>query len=339
MKRSADIYIDLGTANTLIYAKGRGFLLNQPSIVAIRQTSEARSVFGSGQSAKLMLGKTPTPVSIHRPLREGVIADFDNTVRMLSLFLNQIKDNTVWMRPRMIVSLPCRVSNFERKAVEEAAKNLGAGTVHLLDEPMAAAIGARLPVLKNRGSMVIDIGGGTTEIAVISLGGIVSCSAVRIGGDAIDTGIIQHLRQNHYFVVGEQTAEHIKKSVAHLSPKAQLSVTAGGIDLVQNLPAKKTITSAMIHPVVKSVVGDIVLAVHKTIESLPPEIAVDIAENGIVLTGGGALIGGVKETLQHNLCVPVIIPENPLMSVALGGAEALENDKLFDAIAMHEHVS
>lgn len=339
MKKNADVYIDLGTANTLIYAKGRGFMLDQPSVVAVKTSMEASHIFGLGDRAKLMLGKTPSLVSVHRPLREGVIADFDNTVRMLSLFLNRVKEDLLWIRPRMIVSLPCRVSNFERKAVEEAAKNLGAGTVHLLDEPMAAAIGAHLPVLKNRGCMVIDIGGGTTEIAVISLGGIVTCSAVRIGGDAIDAAIVQHLRQNHYFVVGEQTAEKIKKHVAHLSPAASGSVLAGGIDLVQNLPAKKQITSAMIHPVVKSIVGEIVLAVHKTMESLPPEIAVDIADNGIVLTGGGALIGGLKEVLEYNLGVRVIIPKDPLLSVAMGGAEALENDKLFDAIARHERVS
>lgn len=339
MSRSPDIYIDLGTANTLIYIKGRGFVIDQPSMLALKTTAASAHVLELGHPAKLMLGKTPSPISILRPLHGGVIADFDTTVRMLSLFLKRMKDNMFWLRPRMIVSLPCRVSNFERKAVEEVAKNLGAGTVHLLDEPMAAAIGARLPVLNSRGCMVIDVGGGTTEIAVISLGGIVSCTAVRIGGDTIDSGIVQHLRQNYYFVVGEQTAERIKKDVAHLSPQATRITLAGGIDLVQNLPVKKQITSTMIYPVVKSVVGEIALAVQKTMESLPPEIAVDIADNGVILTGGGALIGGLKEVLQNYLGVHVLVPKDPLLSVAMGGAEALENPKLFDAIARHQCVS
>lgn len=333
MKKSVDIYIDLGTANTLIYAKGRGFMLNQPSMLAIKQTASHREVFGLGQPAKFMLGKTPEHISVLRPLKEGVIADFDNTVQMLSSFLFRIRENIFWFRPRMIISLPCRVSNFERKAVEEAAKTLGAGTVHLLDEPMAAAIGAHLPVLKNRGCMVIDVGGGTTEIAVISLGGIVSCTAVRIGGDAIDSGIIQYLRHYHQFVIGEQTAEYLKMTVAHLTMNK--SVLVGGQDLYKNLPSKKVITSSMVYPVVESVTREIILAAHKTMESLPPEIAVDIAENGIVLTGGGALIGGLKEALEYELNVPVTIPKDPLMSVALGGARALEDNHLFDSIAQH----
>lgn len=339
MKKSVDIYIDLGTANTLIYGKGKGFMLNEPSVLAIRETSSHREMFGLGLPAKKMLGKTPELISIHRPLREGVIADFDNTVRMLTGFLNRVRENMFWFRPRMIVSLPCRVSNFERKAVEEAAKNLGAGTVHLLDEPMAAAIGAKLPVLNNRGCMVIDVGGGTTEIAVISLGGIVSCSAVRIGGDAIDDAIVQHLRLSHQFVIGAQTAEYIKMQIAHLSPHVDKSVLIGGQDLNKNLPSKRVIKSHMIYPAVESVTREIILAAHKTIESLPPEIAVDLSDNGIVLTGGGALIGGLREALAKELGVRVHIPQDPLMSVALGGAHALENNALFDSIAQHERVS
>lgn len=335
MLRANDFYIDLGTANTLVYARKRGFILNEPTVLAVRHRSENHSeLFALGREAKLMLGKSPENLSVMRPLREGVVADFENTVRMLHAFIKRAKENVFWLRPRLIISLPCQVSRFEKRAVEEIGYELGASTVHLLDEPVAAAIGAGLSVLGKRGQMIVDIGGGTTEIAIIALGGIVTSTAVRAGGDDIDEAIIAHLKTRHHFLIGEQTAERIKMEVADVNPVApqSKSIEIGGFNLLKRLPTRLLVDTNMILPAVDSVVREIIAAIRKALEECPPEIAGDIAESGLVLAGGGALLGGLRERIAQEIGIPVKISEQPLLSVALGGAKALEDSKLFEVI-------
>ncbi len=335
MFKPVDFYIDLGTANTLIYAKKRGFLLNQPSVIVLKNKgSRPQELFALGEPAKTMLGKNPQSLFVSRPLREGVIADFDNTAKMLHAFIKRVKENIYWIKPRMIISLPCKVTNFEKRAVEEVGYSLGARKVHLLDEPVAAAIGAGLSVLSPRGQMIIDIGGGTTEIALISSGGIVASSAVRIGGNNLDDAIGNYLRSHFQFWVGEQTQELIKISVANANPntKQNLKVEAGGMDMIKGLPKKMTVDTKMIFQVVDGVIKEIIYAVRKTLENCPPEIAGDICETGIVIAGGGALLKGLKERLEMEFKIPIRISEHPLLSVAIGGAKALEDSNLFDAI-------
>lgn len=338
MFKDTDIYIDLGTANTLIYGRGRGFLLNEPSLLAVKHSlTRPQQLFGLGRPAKKMLGKTPGNISIVRPLREGVIADFESTARMLHAFVGRIRENTFWLKPRMLISLPCQVTPFEKRAVEEVGYGLGAGKVFLLDEPMAAAIGSGLSVLGHRGHMVVDIGGGTTEIAVISLGGIVTSTAVRVGGDAIDDAIIEFVRNQFKFVIGEQTAERIKCSVGSVSSRDMgsqeiLDCEVGGIDLVKGLPSALRIDSTMLLQPIESVVKVIIQNIRATLEKVPPEIASDIAENGILCTGGGALLKGMQERLAQEFGVKVTTADQPLLSVALGGAKALEDRKFFEKI-------
>lgn len=329
--RSSDLYIDLGTANTLIYLRGTGFVLNEPSVLALKHLSQGHKTFAIGQSAKAMLGKNPKFLSVLKPLKEGVIADANSTARMLDGFVSKLKTQTRWLRPRMIISLPCQVSHFEKKSVEEIGYNLGASNVHLLHEPIAAAIGANLPVLENRGCMIVDIGGGTTEIAIISMGGIINAQAVRIGGDSIDAAIISLMESKYRFAIGEQTAEYIKINVGSAIP-SQAAIDIGGLDLTNGLPRKFRITSEMIFPAINSVVVKIIGAIRKGLEECPPEIAGDISQHGIVLAGGGALIKGIKQRITDSTGIPVVLADQPLMSVALGGARALENHKLFDAL-------
>lgn len=335
MLKPIDFYVDLGTANTLVYAKTYGLILNEPSVFAVRHRSAYRQeLFALGTSAKKMLGKNPENLSVRRPLREGVIADFDSTAQMLHAFVKRIQENIFWFKPRMIISLPCKVTRHEKRAVEEIGYALGARKIHLLDEPVAAAIGAGLPVLGHRGHMIVDIGGGTTEIAVLSLGGIVAAHGVRIGGDNLDEAIIHHLRSQFNFLVGEQTAERIKIHVASASsdPSCFSQIEIGGLNLMTGIPSLMTVTSEMIHPAVNTVLSEIILAIKKTLEECPPEIAGDLAQNGIVLAGGGALLKGIKERVALETGVPVKIAENPLLAVAMGGAKALESARLFDAI-------
>lgn len=335
MFRSTDFYIDLGTANTLIYGRKRGFLLNEPSVIAVKQRGSAGpELFALGKSAKLMLGKTPERLSIVRPLREGVISDFDNAARMLHAFMRRIKENVGWYKPRMIISLPCEVTRFERRAVEEVGYELGARTVALLDEPIAAAVGAGLPVLGNRGQMIVDIGGGTTEIAVISLGGIVTSRAVRIGGDDLDESIMNLLRAKYSFVIGEQTAERIKVAVASADAdeKQPHTIQIGGFDLLSGLPAKRTVDARRIFHAIDPVVSGFTATIRAALEACPPEIAADIAETGITLAGGGAMLRGLSARLSRELGVSVRPAKDPLLSVAMGGAKALEDRELFDAL-------
>jgi rod shape-determining protein MreB len=332
MFATTDLYIDLGTANTLIYAKRHGFILNEPSVIALKHKANRNSqVFALGQNAKRMVGKNPDNLSVLRPLREGVIADFESTSKMLRAFLSHVRRSMIWLRPRMVISLPCQVTEFERRAVEEVGYELGAHKVHLLHEPVAAAIGANLPVLQNQGSMVVDIGGGTTEIAVISMGGIVTAQAVRIGGDNIDDAIISNLKANEQFLVGEQTAEKLKMTIGSEISAAD-SIEVGGSDLATFLPRSKIITHAMISPAIDGVVNEIIASIQRALQECPPEIVSDIAVQGIVLAGGGALIRGLKSRIEKEIGVPVVVAKDPLYTVAVGGARALENEKLFEAL-------
>lgn len=333
MFNSTDLYVDLGTTNTLIYARGKGFILNEPSVISLKHYSQKSSqLVASGMTAKRMLGKNPNNLSVLRPLKEGVIADFESTSRMLHSFIKDIKDKIFWLKPRLIISLPCQVTHFEKKSVEEVGYSMGARKVHLIDEPMAAAIGAGLPVVSNRGSMIVDIGGGTTEIAVISMGGIITAQAVRIGGNSIDSSVTDWLSTNYRFAVGEQTAEIIKLNVASALPGHNAAITVGGIDLTTSLPKRFEVTSTMIYPAVNIIVNETISAIKKALSECPPEISSDIATQGLVLAGGGALIHGLAARITQEVGLPVHMAKNPLYSVALGGARALENNQLFNAL-------
>lgn len=313
-------------------------MLQEPSVLAVQHRSSSSKLFALGKAAKQMLGKTPANLSVLRPLREGVIADYDNTARMLQAFINRIKSNMFWFRPRLIISLPCQVSHFEKESVEEIGRSLGAGRVHLLHEPIAAAIGANLPVIESRGCMIVDIGGGTTEIAVISMGGIVTAQAVRIGGNNIDDAIIEWLQTQYRFAIGEQTAERLKIEVASATHK-NLSCEVGGMDLTSGCPRKMIITSKMIYPAVNGVVAEIISSIQTALEQCPPEIAGDIATHGIVLAGGGALTHGLADRVSAETGLAVQIADKPLLSVAMGGARVLENRKLFEALEYPERHS
>lgn len=332
MMKSTDLYIDLGTANTLIYARNTGFLLNQPSVLALRQTTSRPNQFRAiGQQAKSMLGKNPDNISVLRPLKEGVIADFENTARMLHQFVSQVRQQMTLFRPRMLISLPCQVTSFEKTSVEEIGRSLGAKKVHLLHEPVAGAIGAGLPVFSNRGSMVVDIGGGTTEIALIAMGGIITSRAVRIGGANIDDAIIHLLANKYRFAIGELTAEKVKIQVGSAIP-AENQLEIAGIDMTTGLPKRFLVTSEMIAPAIDSVVSQIVFSIKEALEKCPPEISSDLVDHGIMLTGGGALIKGITTKISCEIGIPVHIANDPLCSVAFGGARIIENFKLFDAL-------
>lgn len=333
MFRASNFYIDLGTANTLICSSQKGALLDEPSVVTTCSLSGRTGTFAVGSRAKKMLGRTPGRLAVHRPLRDGVIADFDSTARMLNGFIQQIKENCYWHRPKLIISLPCRVSFHERQAVKEIGLDLGAKSVELLHEPVAAAIGSNLPVFGRRGSMVIDIGGGTTEIAIISFGGIVNANAVRTGGNHIDEAIIKLLRKTHQIAIGELTAERIKTSVASaLAGGENRKIDVGGLNCATGLPTRLTVDSRMIFPAVDSVLRVIIAAIHDALSNCPPEIAGDIERSGIMLAGGGALMHQIQKRLCLELGLEVLTSENPLQSVFRGGAWALNSPAMFEAL-------
>lgn len=333
MPRAANFYIDLGTVNTTIVSSHKGTLLNEPSVVTTCNLMGRAGTVAVGAEAKKMLGKTPSCLSVHRPLRDGVIADFDSTARMLNGFIGRIKTDCFWFRPKLIISLPYRVTFHERQAVKEIGLGLGAKSVDLLHEPVAAAIGANLPVFEKRGSMIVDIGGGTTEIAIISVGGIVNAQAVRIGGNHIDEAIIRLIRKNFKLAIGEQTAEKIKTTVASaLAGDVNHKIRIGGKDSTTGLPTTMTIDSRMIFPAVDSVLQVIIAAIREAFSDCPPDIAGDIEQSGIMLAGGGALMHQIQARLQSELELPIRVAENPLLSVTRGGAWALENPELFESL-------
>ncbi|AEC16437.1 rod shape-determining protein [Gallibacterium anatis] len=332
---SNDLSIDLGTANTLIYVKGQGIVLDEPSVVAIRQdrVGSLKSIAAVGHEAKLMIGRTPKSISAIRPMKDGVIADFFVTEKMLQYFIKQVhRNNFMRPSPRVLVCVPAGATQVERRAIKESAYGAGAREVHLIEEPMAAAIGAKLPVSEATGSMVIDIGGGTTEVAVISLNGVVYSSSVRIGGDRFDDAIINYVRRTFGSSIGEITAEKIKKELAtaYIAEGDEiLEMEVQGNNLAEGAPRTFTLNTHDVLEAIQQPLDGIVRAVRTALEQCPPELAADIFERGMVLTGGGALMKNIDILLAKESGVPVIVADDPLTCVARGGGEALEMiDKL-----------
>ncbi|HAG92699.1 MAG: rod shape-determining protein [Pseudomonadales bacterium] len=323
---STDLSIDLGTANTLIYVKDRGIVLDEPSVVAIRQQNGAKSVAAVGMDAKRMLGRTPGNITAIRPLKDGVIADFHVTEKMLQHFIHKVHENSfITPSPRVLVCVPCKSTQVERKAIKESALGAGAREVYLIEEAMAAAIGAGLPVEEASGSMVVDIGGGTTEIAIISLNGVVYSDSVRVGGDKFDEAIVTYVRRNYGSLIGEATAERIKQEIGCAFPgKELLEIDVRGRNLAEGVPRSFTLNSSEILEALQEPLSQIVSAVKSALEQSPPELASDIAERGLVLTGGGALLRDLELLLAEETGLPVIVAEDPLTCVARGGGKAME---------------
>lgn len=330
---STDLSIDLGTANTLVYVRHQGIVLNEPSVVAIRQDrgsgGNSKSVAAVGVDAKRMIGRTPGNISAIRPLKDGVIADFQVTEKMLEHFMRKVQHKNgsfLSSHPRVLISVPSGSTQVERRAIRDSALNAGAREVFLIDEPMAAAIGAGLPVSEAQGSMVVDIGGGTTEVAVISLNGVVYAASARIGGDRFDDAIISYVRRNYGSVIGEATAERIKQEIGSAFPTQEVrEIEVRGRNLAEGIPRSFTLNSNEILEAFQEPLSGIVAAVRTALEQTPPELAGDIAERGMVLTGGGALLRNIDRLLMEETGLPVIIAEEPLTCVARGGGIALES--------------
>lgn len=322
---SRDMGIDLGTANTLVFVRGKGIVLREPSVVAIQQGNRNMAL-AVGEEAKQMLGRTPGNIVAIRPLMDGVIADFEVAETMLKHFITKVHERQGVFRPRMVIGIPSGVTGVERRAVMDAALQAGAREVYLIEEPMAAAIGAGLPVSEPMGSMIVDIGGGTTEVAVISLGGIVVSKSVRIAGDELSDAVSQYMKKVHNLSIGERTAEEIKIRLGSAYPiTEELKMEVRGLNQVSGLPRTVTITSGEIREALLEPVNTIVEAVRDTLEKCPPELAADIIDRGIVLAGGGALLQGLDELISHDTEVPVHIADDPLSCVVLGTGKVLED--------------
>jgi rod shape-determining protein MreB len=319
-----DMAVDLGTANTLVYVRGRGIVLNEPSVVAVN--TNTGGILAVGAEAKKMIGRTPGNIVAVRPLKDGVIADFEITERMLRYFILKVHKRRYLARPRMVICVPSGITGVERRAVIDAANQAGARTVHIIEEPMAAAIGAGLPVHEATGNMVVDIGGGTTEVAVISLGGIVTAQSIRVAGDELDNAIIQHIKKEYSLLLGERTAEQIKLTVgsAFANKDDDEHTEIRGRDLVSGLPKTVVISAAEVRKAIEEPVNAIVDAVKTTLDKCPPELSGDIMDRGIVLAGGGALLRGLDERLRHETGMPIHIAETPLDCVALGAGKCVE---------------
>ena len=323
---SRDLAIDLGTANTLIYVRDQGIVLNEPSVVAIRVRANQRTVAAVGLDAKRMLGRTPGNITAIRPLKDGVIADFQVTEKMLQHFIRKVHQSS-FMRPspRVVVCVPCKSTEVERRAIRESALSAGARSVRLLEEPMAAAIGAGLPVHEAVGTMVVDIGGGTTEIAIISLNGVVYAESVRVVGDRFDEAIVSYVRRTQGSLIGDATAERIKQEIGTAYPSKEVrEIDVRGRNLAEGVPRSFTLNSNEILEALQEPLAVIVSAVKSALEQTPPELASDIAERGMVLTGGGALLRDIDRLLQEETGLPVFIAEDPLTCVARGGGKALD---------------
>jgi len=318
-----DMAVDLGTANTLIYVRGRGIVLNEPSVVAIN-VKDGRPL-AVGLEAKRMIGRTPAHIKAIRPLKDGVIADFDVCEKMLRYFIQRAHQRR-WVKPRMVICVPSGITGVEQRAVQEAAEYAGARKpAYIIEEPMAAAIGAGLPVQEPTGNMIVDIGGGTSEVAVISLGGIVSSQSVRVGGDELDESIIQFIKKEYSLALGERTAEEVKIALGSAWPlQEELHAEIRGRDLVTGLPKTIVTTTEEVREAIEEPVSAIVDAVKNTLDRTPPELAADIMETGIVLAGGGALLHGLDARMQHETGMPIIIANDPLACVAIGSGQSLE---------------
>ena len=323
---SNDLSIDLGTANTLIYVRDQGVVLDEPSVVAIRVHNGQKTVEAVGTEAKRMLGRTPGNITAIRPLKDGVIADFQVTEKMLQHFIAKVHQNSIIRpSPRVLVCVPCKSTQVERRAIRESALSAGAREVRLIEEPMAAAIGAGLNVEEAAGSMVVDIGGGTTEIAIISLNGVVYSDSVRGGGDRFDEAIVTHVRRTYGSLIGDATAERIKQEIGCAYPLEEVrEIDVRGRNLAEGIPRRFTLNSNEILEALQEPLSVIVQAVKRALEQSPPELAADIAETGIVLTGGGALLRGIDQLIADESALPVIVAEDPLTCVARGGGRAME---------------
>ncbi len=333
---SKDIGIDLGTANTLVFMRGKGIVMREPSVVAVDTRND--TVRFVGQEAKEVIGRTPGSIVAVRPLKEGVIADFDITANMLQIFIKKVCNNNVFGRPRVIICIPSGVTAVERRAVKEAAYKAGAKHVSVIEEPMAAAIGAGLPVAEATGSMVVDIGGGTSEVAVISLGGIVASKSVRVGGDEFDSSIIQYIKKKYNLLIGERTAEDIKIEIGSAFPyENEQPMTIKGRNLVDGLPKDITIRPEEIREALVDPLALVLDAIRTTLEKTPPELSADIIDHGVTLTGGGALLKGLDKLISQETGMPVNIAENPLDCVAAGTGIVLEDlDRLKEVLVDDE---
>ena len=327
---SADMAIDLGTANTLVYVKGRGIVLNEPSVVAIVEVKGKKKVLAVGEEAKQMLGRTPGNISAIRPLRDGVIADFEVAEEMIKYFIRKVHNRRSFASPLVIICVPSGSTAVERRAIQESAESAGARRVFLIEEPMAAAIGAGLPVTEPTGSMVVDIGGGTTEVAVLSLGGIVSGRSVRVGGDKMDEAIIGYIRRNYNLLVGESSAARVKEDIGSACPPEDgdgATMEVKGRDLMNGVPKELVISERQVAEGLADPVGAIIETVKVALEHTAPELAADIVDKGIVLTGGGALLGNMDLVLRQATGLPVSLADDPLSCVVLGTGRALEEMK------------
>ena len=323
-----DMAVDLGTANTLVYVRGRGIVLNEPSVVAINNNTGG--ILAVGSEAKRMIGRTPGSIIAIRPLKDGVIADFDTTERMLRYFIQKVHKRRHLAKPRLIICVPSGITGVEQRAVKDAGYAAGARKVFIIEEPMAAAIGANLPVHEPTGNMVVDIGGGTSEVAVISLGGIVTSLSIRVGGDELDNAIIAFVKKEYSLMLGERTAEEIKMAIGSAFPLPdEPQAEIRGRDLVSGLPRTIVVTAEEIRRAMDEPVHAIIAAVKATLDRTPPELSGDIMDRGIVLTGGGALLRGLDERLRHETGMPIIIADHPLECVALGSGKCVEE---FDAL-------
>ncbi len=330
-----DMAVDLGTANTLVYVRGRGVVLNEPSVVAINRDTDG--IVAVGTEAKRMIGRTPGNIVAIRPLKDGVIADFDTTERMLRYFIQKVHRRRHFAKPRIVVCVPSGITGVEQRAVKDAGYQAGARRVYIIEEPMAAAIGAGLPVHEPTGSMVVDIGGGTTEVAVVSLGGIVTSQSIRTGGDELDQSVISYVKKEYSLMLGERTAEEIKMAIGSAFPVPdEPHAEIRGRDLVSGLPKTIVVTAEEIRQAMEEPVNAIVDAVKTTLDGCPPELSGDVMDRGIVLTGGGALLLGLDERLRHETGMPVHIADNPLHSVAIGSGRCVEDFEALQQVLVSE---
>ncbi len=333
---SRDLAIDLGTANTLVYVKGKGIVVSEPSVVAVHKDSHGvKKVLAVGNEAKKMLGRTPGSIVAVRPMKDGVIADFEITEAMLRYFITKVHNRKTWVRPRIIICVPSGITQVEKRAVKESAEFAGAREVYLIEEPMAAAIGAGLPITEPSGNMIVDIGGGTTEVAVISLSGVVYSKSVRVGGDKLDEAIVQYIKRKYNHLIGETTAESIKINIGTVHPKSETkTMEVKGRDLVAGVPKTLEITSDEIKEAMSEPVNAIVDAVRVALERTPPELAGEIVDKGIVLAGGGALLTGLDTLLTVETGLPVTIADDLMSCVVLGTGKALDELLLLKEIAV-----
>jgi rod shape-determining protein MreB and related proteins len=330
---TTDLAIDLGTANTCVFVPGRGIVLNEPSVVAFN--TEHNRIEAVGAKAREMIGRTPQNMVAVRPLRDGVIADFDAAERMLSDFIRRSHRRAGWVRPRVVVGVPAEITQVERRAVKDSTLRAKASEVYLIEEPVAAAIGAGLPITEPTGNMIVDIGGGTTDIAVISLAGLVYRKSVRVGGDEMDTAIIDHMKRQHGVLIGERTAEQIKIEIGSAAPLEEpRQMEVRGRHLLEGLPKSVIVSDAEIRDALKSTVDVIVHAVRGALERIPPELAADIYDRGVVITGGGSLLRNLDERLRNDTELPVQMAEDPLTSVVRGAGRMLSNLELLKKLAM-----